>query len=100
MQRGRDQRAEGCTFLSLTSFLRFQLINLQFLEKDPTQRLGCAANGQGFKDIQAHPWFAGIEWKALENKEAQPPFVPDVCQVTPGSFSLIDHPRLDEASQL
>jgi hypothetical protein len=29
-------------------------------------------------DIQQHPWFISIDWQALEAKEAQPPFVPDV----------------------
>ncbi|KAH8822909.1 kinase-like domain-containing protein [Flagelloscypha sp. PMI_526] len=51
-----------------------------FLEKDPANRLGCAPNGQGWRDIQAHPWFAGINWDALEAKEIQPPFVPDMKQ--------------------
>jgi serine/threonine kinase 32 len=30
------------------------------------------------RDVRAHPWFASIEWDTLEEKECQPPFVPDV----------------------
>ncbi len=30
------------------------------------------------EDIQQHPWFANIDWDALEEKSLEPPFVPDV----------------------
>lgn len=29
-------------------------------------------------DIRQHPWFTSMDWEALEAKESQPPFVPDV----------------------
>ncbi|PPR00883.1 hypothetical protein CVT24_000368 [Panaeolus cyanescens] len=51
-----------------------------FIERDPTARLGCRPHGQGIEDIRQHAWFAGIDWDALENKECQPPFVPDMKQ--------------------
>ncbi|KAF9524842.1 kinase-like domain-containing protein [Crepidotus variabilis] len=51
-----------------------------FIDRDPKTRLGCNPNGQGFQDIQRHPWFAGIDWQAIEKKEVQPPFVPDMKQ--------------------
>jgi len=53
-------------------------LNPQFIERDPLTRLGCRPNGQGIEDIKHHPWFAGIDWDALDTKECQPPFVPDV----------------------
>ncbi|KAG5646124.1 hypothetical protein DXG03_004363 [Asterophora parasitica] len=51
-----------------------------FIERDPEKRLGCRPNGQGIKDLQAHPWFKSIDWDSIENKECQPPFVPDMKQ--------------------
>ncbi|KAF8150615.1 kinase-like domain-containing protein [Crassisporium funariophilum] len=51
-----------------------------FIDRDPTTRLGCRPNGQGVEDIKQHPWFSGIQWDAIETKELQPPFVPDMKQ--------------------
>ncbi|KAL1409709.1 hypothetical protein Q8F55_003705 [Vanrija albida] len=48
-----------------------------FLERDPNKRLGYRPGGGGFEDIKAHPWFAGIDWEALYNKQVVPPFEPD-----------------------
>ncbi|KAF7727659.1 hypothetical protein EC973_007317 [Apophysomyces ossiformis] len=45
------------------------------LTRDIKQRLG--VDEAGFQRLQNHPWFKGIDWFALEAKEAQPPFVPD-----------------------
>jgi len=42
--------------------------------------LGCRPNGLGFEDVRNHPWFSSIDWDALETKECQPPFVPDMKQ--------------------
>lgn len=44
------------------------------LERDTKKRLGCR---NGIEDFKNHPWFAGIDWRALEAKEATPPFEPD-----------------------
>jgi hypothetical protein len=30
------------------------------------------------EDIKRHPWFRTIDWKQLETKGLEPPFVPDV----------------------
>ncbi|KAJ2890971.1 hypothetical protein IWW38_003840, partial [Coemansia aciculifera] len=49
-----------------------------FLHKDPAQRLGCGANG--LDSVKAHPFFAAINWDALEHKLADPPFVPNAEQ--------------------
>jgi len=45
------------------------------LERDIKKRLGCR---NGIADIKAHPFFAGMDWDAIEAKEAIPPFEPDV----------------------
>ncbi|KAJ3053052.1 hypothetical protein HK102_011791, partial [Quaeritorhiza haematococci] len=38
-------------------------------------RLGCRK--ERFEEIKAHPWFAEIDWVALEAKKCKPLFVPD-----------------------
>jgi serine/threonine kinase 32 len=48
-----------------------------FLDRDYSRRLGCKPDGEGFVDVQQHPWFEPIDWDALEKKGLQPPFVPD-----------------------
>ena len=50
----------------------------QLLERDPSKRIGCKPHGEGFRDVQRHPWFKGIDWDLLESKKQPPPFVPDV----------------------
>ncbi|KIK93281.1 hypothetical protein PAXRUDRAFT_523829 [Paxillus rubicundulus Ve08.2h10] len=47
------------------------------LERDSLKRLACKT-GEQFEELQRHPWFQPIDWQALENKELQPPFTPDV----------------------
>ncbi|KAJ2058343.1 hypothetical protein GGI17_005119 [Coemansia sp. S146] len=49
-----------------------------FLHKDPAQRLGCGPSG--LDSVKAHPFFAAINWDALELKLADPPFVPNAEQ--------------------
>ena len=49
-----------------------------FLERDITKRLGCKPDAEGLEEIRDHPWFSSIDWDKLENKQLQPPFVPDV----------------------
>ncbi|KAN0059792.1 hypothetical protein ACQY0O_008366 [Thecaphora frezii] len=44
------------------------------LERDPKKRLGCRG---GIEEFKAHPWFAGMDWAALETKSLTPPFEPD-----------------------
>ena len=42
------------------------------LERDPKKRLGAG----GIEEIKDHPFFKGINWKKLYNKEVKPPFIP------------------------
>jgi serine/threonine kinase 32 len=68
-----------------------RLACLQLLDRSTSHRLGCRPNGQGFVDLQQHPWFTSINWDALEAKESQPPFVPDVCYFFPSSIPYLTH---------
>jgi len=47
-------------------------ILMQLLERNPQKRLADA------KAIKAHPYFAGIDWNKLLEKEVPPPFIPPV----------------------
>jgi hypothetical protein len=60
----------------------------QFLERDPNKRLGYRPGGGGMADIKSHPWFKGIDWEALYNKEVVPPFEPDVSARLPRMLAL------------
>lgn len=67
---------------------------LQLLDRNPKTRLGCRDKDLGIDDIRNHPWMKSIDWDSIENKEAQPPFVPDVrfpiiCRIW---LSLIPNP--------
>lgn len=49
------------------------MIQLQLLVKDPSKRLGAAKDSD---EIKLHPWFKGINWVQLLNREYEPPYVP------------------------
>lgn len=49
---------------------------LKLLQKDAPARLGMGETGA--RAIMDHPWFADIDFAALERKETSPPWVPDV----------------------
>ncbi|UZJ53834.1 hypothetical protein CBS101457_003154 [Exobasidium rhododendri] len=44
------------------------------LDRDTKKRLGCR---KGIEDFKNHPWFSGMNWQAVEAKQAVPPFEPD-----------------------
>lgn len=46
------------------------------MQKDPRRRLGCGPGGMN--EVMAHPFFAGIDWVAIELKQVTPPFKPSV----------------------
>ncbi|KAI5119649.1 hypothetical protein M0805_009010 [Coniferiporia weirii] len=49
------------------------------IERNPKKRLGCQLDdGDNLGGIRNHPWFSCIDWEVLEDKDAQPPFVPDL----------------------
>lgn len=45
----------------------------ELLQIDPAQRLG--AEG---KDVKAHPFFKGTDWRAVEALQLKPPFLPSI----------------------
>ena len=49
------------------------------MERDPSRRLACKPNGEGFEELKRHPWFSTIDWATLDSKEQIAPFIPDVC---------------------
>ncbi|RPD59655.1 kinase-like protein [Lentinus tigrinus ALCF2SS1-7] len=51
---------------------------LGLLDRNTKTRLGCRDKDLGIEDVRKHPWLKKIDWDTLENKEAQPPFVPDM----------------------
>ncbi|ORX46486.1 kinase-like protein [Hesseltinella vesiculosa] len=44
------------------------------LHRSPKLRYGCGAGG--IKKLKQHPWFHGIDWQALVDKTAVPPYKP------------------------
>ena len=48
----------------------------KLLVRNPAKRLGNLSNGP--KDIQNHPWFGTMDWKALPNKEIDAPWIPEI----------------------
>ena len=48
----------------------------KFLVKDPTKRLGYNSVTSGVSEIQQHPWFTNVHWKALLKCNVEPPYVP------------------------
>ena len=47
------------------------------LDKNAATRLGTV---NGVEQIKEHEWFKEIDFKKLENRELEPPFVPDVSE--------------------
>jgi serine/threonine kinase 32 len=52
----------------------------QFLERDVKKRLGVKETG-GYDGLKKHPLFRKLDWNAVENKKAVPPFIPDVIEI-------------------
>jgi serine/threonine protein kinase len=48
----------------------------RLLVVDPKQRIGSLANG--INEIYAHPWFKGINFGKLRQKEIEAPWIPEV----------------------
>ena len=47
-------------------------ITAQLLEKDADRRLGA----EGTADVQRHPWFAVVDWEALQRREVPAVYIP------------------------
>jgi hypothetical protein len=48
----------------------------QLLTKAPSDRFGCGQGG--ISNLKKHSWFRGIDWQAMVQKTAIPPFKPNV----------------------
>jgi serine/threonine protein kinase len=61
----------------------------QLLEVDDSCRLG--AGPKGTQDVKRHPFFQGLDWDLLEQKQIEPPYIPprnDVSEFTPPAPDL------------
>jgi len=47
----------------------------RFLTRDPAKRLG--SDVRGAAGIKEHPFFAALDWEALNRREIKPPFAPE-----------------------
>lgn len=47
----------------------------KLIEKDPKDRLG--ASEEDAEEVMSHKWFEGMNWKEIEAKNVNPPYVPD-----------------------
>jgi len=61
----------------------------RFLDRDPNTRL------QNPDEIKQHPFFRGLDWQMLADKQITPPFIPDVQ--SPEDVGNIDQEFLDES---
>ena len=50
---------------------------------DPNKRLGGGPTDG--KEIRDHPWFAGVDWNMIANKQIKPPFKPKLRSETDDS---------------
>ena len=50
---------------------------VKLLDKNAATRLGTS---NGVDQIKEHEWFKDIDFTKLENRELEPPFVPDVSE--------------------
>ncbi len=57
--------------------LSFSLIlDLQFMQKNVSRRLGCVAAHGGEEAIKHHSFFRSIDWDKMEKRQIKPPFKP------------------------
>ena len=71
----------------------------RLLIRDPQLRLGSGAGDA--EDIKTHPFFYGLDWKALENKEIPPPWKPTLMNETDTAYfnKKYTYADIDEATQ-
>lgn len=55
----------------------FMTLFVKLLDKNAATRLGTS---NGVDQIKEHEWFKDIDFTKLENRELEPPFVPDVSE--------------------
>ncbi|KAI0340490.1 cAMP dependent protein kinase [Trametopsis cervina] len=66
-----------------------------FLHPDRSKRLGNLIGGA--QDILEHPWFRGVDWRALERREIRAPIIPHVTSLEDTRhFSRLPLPPAEE----
>jgi singapore isolate B (sub-type 7) whole genome shotgun sequence assembly, scaffold_6 len=70
----------------------------RLLIRDPALRLG--AGIADAEEVKAHPFFEGLDWKALERKEIPPPWKPNLVNETDTSYfnKKYTYADIDEAT--
>lgn len=59
----------------------------QLLTRAPSDRYGCGEGG--ISNLKKHAWFRGIDWQAMVQKTAIPPFKPNVSSKKTGSLGTL-----------
>lgn len=59
------------------------------LDPNPRRRIGCSSS-QDISRLKTHPFFEGFDWVALEKRELESPYVPDLVDYT----ARIEPPKL------
>ena len=67
---------EDPPFLKRLAKTNLTIFSPQLLDQDPAKRLGSGPNGSD--DVKNHPYFADVDWEALEAKQIPPPYKPKV----------------------
>lgn len=68
------------------------------LVRDPGLRLG--SGQRDAEELKAHPFFDGLDWVALENKQIPPPWKPTLINETDTSYfnKKYTYADIDEAT--
>ncbi|KAI8068218.1 kinase-like domain-containing protein [Gongronella butleri] len=65
------------------------------LNRSPDLRYGCGPGG--IKKLKTHPWFQGIDWQALVDKTAIPPYKPNTDESNFDAVHELEELLLEEA---
>ena len=63
-------------YIYLSIYLSNKQTNKQLMVKNPEMRLGSSV--EDARAIKQHPFFRGLDWEQLLNRQIPPPFIPDI----------------------
>ncbi|KAI9204729.1 kinase-like domain-containing protein [Polychytrium aggregatum] len=66
------------------------------IEMIPRKRFGAGHWPNETKEIKGHPWFAGVNWRSIEDKKIAPPFTPKVT----GTEDISNFDKYNEPSSV